>query len=182
MSAQKIAFLGFVLACSLPTALPAAPDTPPSVVPPIHAEMTGWKIEKGNTRVLEESQKGPGGGRVLRIEGEASIMSPILGHVPGQETSYSLSYSFRRLSPGEGWFGCIQILGFADRVLVQPLPYQKRYPATSEEWTRVTDTFKLPASIDSTSFQIMTKPDTLVEVADLICIPAPTSPPADDFR
>jgi hypothetical protein len=114
--------------------------------------------------------------------GDAERAAAFGGHVVGQETSYSLTFSVRRLSPGDGWFGCIQVLGSADRVLVRPIPYQKPYPATSEEWTRVTETFKLSATIDSANLQIMTKPESLVEVADIVCIAAPTSPPADNYR
>ena len=179
---NNLIFWHLLLAFS-PLALQSATEeASPSLVAPINAELTGWKVEKGNVQVLEETQKGPGGGRVLRVEGEASISSPIHGHVVGQETSYSLTFSVRRLSPGDGWFGCIQVLGSADRVLVRPIPYQKPYPATSEEWTRVTETFKLSATIDSANLQIMTKPESLVEVADIVCIAAPTSPPADNYR
>jgi hypothetical protein len=175
MILNKLIFWQLLLAFSPLALLSATEDTPPSLVAPINTELTGWKIDKGNVQVLDETQKGPGGGRVLRMEGEGSIISPIQGHVLGQETSYSLSYSFRRLSPGDGWAGCVQVLGLVERVVVQPLPYQKRYPSSSEEWTRVTDNFKLPANIDSATLQIMTKPDTLIEVADLVCITTPAN-------
>jgi hypothetical protein len=81
---NNLIFWHLLLAFS-PLALQSATEeASPSLVAPINAELTGWKVEKGNVQVLEETQKGPGGGRVLRVEGEASISSPIPGLAKGK--------------------------------------------------------------------------------------------------
>lgn len=176
-------FLGIALASTALRGLHAQPaaGTPPvpSVIPGITPELTGWKIEKGTPRVLEESQKGPGGGRIVRIEGEASMTAPIQGFVGGKESAYTATFVFRRLSPGNGWAGCVQVYGIANRVLISPISYQKRYPESGEAWTTVSDTFKLPANADSATFQIMTKPESVIEITDVTCTPAAPGPEAN---
>lgn len=170
--------MGLIVFGVLPISAPAA-DEPAekSAIPPVTPELTGWNADKGAIKVLDETQKGPDGGRIIHIEGEASMTTALLGFVAKQETTYSISYSFRRLSPGNGWAGCIQAYGTEARQIIRPITYQKRYPDSSEAWTKVSETFKIPAHAENATLQIMTKPESLIEVADLKCtyVPAPVN-------
>lgn len=164
---------GFLLA----PAMAADESAEKSAIPPVTPELLGWIAVKGPIKVLDESQKGPDGGRIIHIEGEASLSTPLQGFVAKQETTFTISYSFRRLSQGNGWAGCVQAYGSEARQIIRPITYQKRYPDSSETWTKVTDTFKIPANAETATFQIMTKPESLIEVADLKCtyVPAPAN-------
>lgn len=166
--------LGLMMAGLAPKPVQAAGESPdPSAIPPITSQLLGWKIEKGTVKVLDESQKGPDGGLVVRFEGEASLVSQIIGFTPNQEKSYNVSFSVRRLSPGEGWTGCVQVLTTDGSTLIRPLTYQKRFPAQSEEWTKVSENFKTPPNAATAQFQIASKADCLVEVSDIKCTYVP---------
>jgi len=160
--------MGLIVCGVLPISTPAADEsTEKSAIPAVTPEFLGWKVDKGSIKVLDETQKGPEGGRIIHIEGEASLTTPLQGFVAKQENAYTISFSFRRLSPGNGWAGCVQVYGNEARQIMRPITYQKRYPDSSEAWTKVTETFKIPANADSATLQIMTKPEALIEVTDL---------------
>jgi len=164
---------GFLLA----PAMAADESAEKSAIPPVTPEFVGWSAEKGTIKVLDETQKGPEGGRIIHVEGEASLTTLLQGFVPKQENTYTISFSFRRLSPGNGWAGCLQVFASEARQVLRPITYQKRYPDSSENWTKVTDTLKTPANAESATLQIMTKPEAIIEVTDLKCtyVPAPAS-------
>lgn len=176
MNPKFICFIGMVLMMAglLSKPVQAAGDSPDhSAIPPITPQLLGWKIDKGTVKVLEDSQKGPDGGPVVRLEGEASLMTQLIGFKPNEEKSYTVSFAVRRLSPGDGWAGCVQVLTTDGSTLIRPLTYQKRFPAHSEEWTKVSETFKTPPNATSAQFQIASKSDCLIEVSDIKCTYVP---------
>lgn len=166
--------IGLIMAGLLPNPVQGAGDNPDnSGIPPITPQLLGWKIDKGTVKVLEDSQKGPDGGPVVRLEGESSLMTQLIGFKPNEEKSYTVSFAVRRLSPGDGWAGSVQVLTTDGSALIRPLTYQKRFPAHSEEWTKVSENFKTPPNATSAQFQIASKSDCLIEVSDIKCTYVP---------
>lgn|GEM_PF-2205106 len=171
-----VAFFPLYAAVAQPSAAPATDSS--AGAPAITPEMLGWKMEKGSIKVLDENQKGPEGGRILHIEENASMSTALKGFTAKQVGNYGISYSIKRLSAGDEWAGCVQILCSDGTAVIRPLPYQQGHPAHSEDWIKVEAEFHTPENAVDANLQIATKAGVVVELTDfkVTIMPSPKAP------
>jgi len=136
-----------------------------SAIAPLVAGLQDWNTQ-GDVKLLDT--KGPNEGVVLHLDGDKASCSTTIKNVdPSAPKKYKISFAFRRLSPGDGWIGCVQVFfQKPNSVMVAPITFQKPYPPTSTEWTKVSETFQGPAEAVTGALQMACTSGS-AEVADL---------------
>ena len=155
----------FVTACVLTATAGIKAEPPPAPVPPLTKELQDWN-QSGNIKALDE--KGPDGGCIVHMEGAADLCADLSGLDPTAPKTYKISFFYRRLSPGTDWIGCVQVFFQKPNwETISPISFQKDYPASSKEWTKVSEIFKGPAEAVTARLQAHCDANAIVEVADL---------------